>query len=245
MVAAFDIGNSNIHLGLYRERRLIGWSVYPVHNHQIDSTLSKMLVEKTITGAAIASVVPKVTAKAVRFLKRQYKVVPIIISAKLNCHLKFAYRRTTTLGADRIANAVGGLTRYKRNVIIMSFGTATTIDVILKDGHHLGGLITPGMDMLLDGLAEQTALLKRVSLRKPHKYIGKSTEECIQSGVVNGSIVMIKGLIKAIRREVSRRLLCVATGGWGQQMANHIEEIDCFDRDLTTFGVLRIFEDNA
>jgi type III pantothenate kinase len=245
MVAAFDIGNSNIHLGLYRDKRLIKWSLCPTHNYHIDSTISKMLIGKHITGAAIASVVPKATARAVSFLKRQYKVVPIIISAKLNCHLKFSYRRPTTLGADRIANAVGGMTRYKKNLIIISFGTATTIDVVLKGGYHLGGLITPGMGMLLGGLVEQTALLRKVVFHKPDRHIGKSTEECIQSGVVNGAITMIRGLIKGIRCEVKRKLLCVATGGWGKQMAKYIEEIDCFDRDITTFGVMKLFEYNA
>jgi len=245
MVAAFDIGNSNIHVGVYQGENLVKWSVLPVHDNSIDSGLRKILAKKIITNAAIASVLPEATTKVIRFLKCQYQIEPIIISAKLDCRLKFAYRRPTTLGADRIANAVGGLNRYKKNLIIISFGTATTVDVVLKGGYHLGGLITPGMDMFLDGLVGRTALLKKVVLHKPRRFIGMSTEECIESGVVNGSIIMIRGLIKAIRREIKRKPLCVATGGWGRSMTKYVDDIDCFDRDLTTFGVLKIFEYNV
>lgn len=245
MVASFDIGNSNIHLGLYRDGRLIKWSMTPLHTCSVEHSLTGLLARKNIRGAAIASVVPKVTIEVKRYLKRQYRVVPVIITAQLNTPLKFSYRCPATLGADRIANAVGGVLRYKKNLLIISFGTATTIDVVLKDGHYLGGIINPGIDLLLAGLVENTALLKKVKLHKPRKYIGKTTEECIQSGVINGSITMVQGLIKAIKHEVRRKLLCIATGGWGQRMTKYIEEIDCFDQDLTTFGILKIFENNV
>lgn len=245
MVAAFDIGNSNIHLGVYRGGRLVKRTVSPIHGKHIECDLMKMLDRKKITGAAIASVKPRLTPKVVRFLKDQYKIEPVIVSSKVDCHLKFDYRKPTTLGADRIANAVGGLARYKRNMLIVSFGTATTLDIVLQDGHYLGGLITPGVGLLLDGLTSRTALLQKVVLQTPRRFIGQSTKECIQSGVVNGAVVMIQGLIQGIRRECKKRLLCVATGGWGQFMAKKVKQIACFDQDLTTFGVFKIYEYNA
>lgn len=245
MVAAFDIGNSNIHLGVYHGGRLVKRTVSPVPSKHIECDLMKMLDRKKITGAAIASVKPKLTPKVVRFLIGQYRIEPVIVSSKVDCHLKFDYRKPTTLGADRIANAVGGLARYKKDLLIASFGTATTLDIVLKNGHYLGGLITPGVDLLLDGLASRTALLKKIVLQTPRRFIGQSTEECIQSGVANGAVVMIQGLIQGIRRECKKRLLCIATGGWGQFMALQVKQIACFDQDLATFGVFKIYEYNA
>ena len=245
MVACFDIGNSNIHLGLYNDNRLIKWSMTPQKDRLIERVLENILMRRNIKGAAIASVVPRVTIRIKQYLKRRYKIKPVIIAANLKTPLTFAYRRPATLGADRIANAAGGLFRYKKNLLIVSCGTAITIDVVLKDGYHLGGVITPGIDLLLAGLAENTALLKSVKLRKPGKYIGNTTEECIRSGVVNGSIAMVRGLIKGIKREVGKRLLCIATGGWGKYMTDCVDDIDFFDQDLTTFGVYNIFKYNV
>ena len=245
MVVSFDIGNSNIHFGLYRDGHLIKWSVFPTRGRSLKPVLKKVLVQKNIKGAAIASVVPKATEEIKRYIKQQYRMIPVMITAKLKTPLKFAYRDPTTLGADRIANAVGGLFRYKKNLLIISFGTATTIDVILKNGHHLGGVIAPGIDLLMSGLTENTALLKQVKMQKPGSYVGKTTAECIQSGVINGSIAMVQGLINAIKGEVRKKMFCIATGGWGQQMRKYIDEIDAFDQDLTTFGVLKIYENNV
>ena len=245
MVACFDIGNSNIHLGLYNNGRLNKWIMTPVEDQVIGRSLSKMLGQKGITGAAVASVLPNATTEIKHYLKQRYKIEPVIISAKMKTPLKFTYKCPSTLGADRIANAAGGILRYRKNLLIISCGTATTIDVVLQGGHHLGGLITPGVDLFLRGLVENTALLKKVELHRPGKHIGKSTEECVRSGVINGSIAMIQGLIKAIRKEIRKKFLCVATGGWGKLMNKYIDEIDCYDQDLTTFGIYSIFKYNA
>lgn len=245
MVAVFDIGNSYIHVGVYRDGRLAKRTVSPVLSKHIERDLMKMLGSKKIIGAAIASVMPRVTPRVVRFLKRHYRIEPVIVSSKVDCHLKIDYRKPMTLGADRIANTVGGLARYRKDLLILSFGTATTLDVVLKDGHYLGGLIIPGMGLFMDGLVSRTALLKKVALQLPQRVIGQSTEECIQSGIVNGTVVMIQGLIQAIRRECKKRLLCVATGGWGQFMTKQIKQIAYFDQDLGIFGVFKIYEYNA
>ena len=140
---------------------------------------------------------------------------------------------------------VGGLARYKRNLIIVDFGTATTLDIILKDGYYLGGIIFPGIGTLMDALVERTSLLKKVSLKKPAHIIGTSTEECIQSGIFNGTVAMISGLIRKIRKEYRKNFLCVATGGWGKIMSSQIEEIKYFDPDLCLFGILKIYYYNA
>jgi type III pantothenate kinase len=242
MVAAFDIGNTNIHVGLYAEARLRKWSASGSVDDKIAHFLSRFMKGKNISGAAIASVVPKRTKIIKDFLKSQYRIAPVLVTAGSGCGLKLAYCDRSTLGGDRIANMVGGLARYNKDLLIISFGTATTLDIVLKERRHLGGIIAPGMDMLGYALSRRTALLKKVELRRPRRYLGKSTQACIRSGIVNGYIAMVRGLIKGIRREYGKRLFCLATGGWAGSMSRYLGEIEHYDQDLTTFGVYNIFE---
>lgn len=137
------------------------------------------------------------------------------------------------------------LARYKRNLIIVDFGTATTLDIILKNGNYLGGIIFPGIETLMDVLISRTVLLKEVSIKKPAHIIGTSTEECIQSGIFNGTVAMISGFIREIRKEYRKKFLCVATGGWGKIVSSQIKEIKHFDPDLCLFGILKIYYYNA
>lgn len=245
MVAALDIGNTNVHLGLYRGEKLVKKVVYPLTKKSIEKNILKILKDKKLDGVAIASVAPRFTAKFKKFFKKTLNISSIIVSSNVNCYLNFGYRKPETLGADRIANVVGGLARYKRDLIIIDFGTATTLDIVLKNGYYLGGIITPGMGTLMDVLIRRTALLKKVSLKKPAHIIGRSTEECMQSGIFNGTIAMIGGFIQKIREKYRKKFLCVATGGWGKVISPQIEHIKYFDPDICLFGILKIYYYNA
>ncbi|MCK4251981.1 type III pantothenate kinase [candidate division WOR-3 bacterium] len=245
MVVVLDIGNTNIHLGLYNGEKLVKKAICPLTEKFSKDKILNVLKNKRMDGVAIASVVPRFTSKFSKFFKERFNISPLIISPNMDCHLKFGYRKPGTLGTDRIAGVVGGLARYKRNLIIVDFGTATTLDIILKDGYYLGGIIFPGIGTLMDALVERTSLLKKVSLKKPAHIIGTSTEECIQSGIFNGAVAMVSGLIRMIRKEYRKKFLCVATGGWGKIMSSQIEEIKYFDPDLCLFGILKIYYYNA
>ncbi len=244
MVVVFDIGNSNIHCGLYRGEKLVKNVVYPLTERALWTKISRLLRNRDIVGSAIASVVPRFTTKLKKFLRRFLTTSPIVVTSDLNYHLRFGYHDPKTLGADRIANVVGGLARYNKNLIIADFGTATTLDIVLRGGHYLGGIIAPGVEASLDALAKQTALLRSISFRKPHRMIGRSTEECIRSGVYYGGIAMARGLIQEVRRKYRKKFYCIAVGGWAKMITAQIKEIKCFVPDLTLYGVLRIYYDN-
>lgn len=252
MVVAIDLGNTYIHIGLYRGENLTGFAKMP-HAGKINKiTIEKFFAKlglwensKIIEGAAIASVVPVLTSKLTEYFKEKFIVSPIIVSSAVDCRLKFGYYKPKTLGPDRIANAVGGLARYKSNLIIIDFGTATTFDVVLKDNNYLGGMIIPGIETGLWALTEKTALLSKMPFKKPSRVIGRSTKECLQSGIFNGTVVMVQGLIHKIKKEIKKKFLCIATGGWGNVMASQIPEIDHFDPDLCLFGVLKIYYYNV
>lgn len=244
MVGVFDIGNTNIHCGLYDGEILHKKDIFPATRHGITDNLEKFFEDKKLEGIAIASVVPRLTAQCVAYFKKKYTISPLIVSSKIKSSLTFRYDNPETLGADRIAHVVGGLARYKRNVIVVDFGTATTLDAVLKNGTYLGGVITPGIGMSLDVLSEKTALLTRVQLKRPKRVIGRSTEECIQSGIFHGTVAMVSGFIYRIKIDARKRFLCIATGGWGNVVSPYIEEIKEFDPDLALFGVLKMYQYN-
>ncbi len=245
MVVVLDIGNTNIHVGLFKEEILVKNTMYPLSGKSIADKILNIVKGQRISGVAIASVVPRLTTQLTKFFKRRLAISPLVVSSKHNCHLTFDYYKPKTLGADRIANVVGGLARYRRDLIIIDFGTATTLDIVLKNGRYLGGIITPGFDIITEALARRTALLKKVSLRKPSYIIGKSTEECIQSGIFNGTAAMINGLIQKIKKKYKKNFLCIATGGWGKTMTPQIQHITYYDPHLCLYGTLKIYYYNA
>lgn len=244
MVAVFDIGNTNIHVGIYDNRRLSRTFVFPVRTRLPVTKIKKIVTMREVKGAAIASVVPRLT-RQIENICKQRMVDLVIVTWKSTCGLKYRYHNPATLGADRIAAVVGALSRYGRDVIVIDAGTATTIDVAKRDGEYLGGIICPGMQILAEMMHRKTAQLPMVSVRKPRNLIGRSTEECIQSGLFNGTVAMVSGLVKSIRKSKKGNFLCVATGGAGKLLSSCVEDIQKYDADLCMYGVLNIYYKNV
>lgn len=244
MVAVFDVGNTNLHAGIYDGRTFIQrWHV-PTRNKLPVARIKRILSRSKLSGVAVSSVVPQVTKHLVG-LCRRYKVRSVVVSSRIDCGIRYAYDDPATLGADRIAAIAGALARYRRDAIIVDAGTAITIDVALENGRHLGGLILPGMEMLAETMREKTAQLPRIRVERPKNLAGRSTEECMQSGVFNGTMKMISGLVRELRARYARDLFCVSTGGAGALMARHVPEIDRHDADLCLYGALTIYYKNV
>ena len=240
MVAVFDIGNTNVHVGLYENHTLSRKLVLPSKPKLPITRIRKIINNSKLEGVAIASVVPHLTRQCGNIC-RQYEILPTIVSATAACGLRFRYRDPATLGADRIATVVGALSRYNRDVIVIDAGTAITVDVATRGWHHLGGIICPGMHILSEQLYRQTAQLPQIRIRKPKNLIGRSTEECLHSGIFNGTMAMVSGLVRDIRRQERRDFLCVATGGSGKVVAANVNDVDRYDDDLGIYGVLHVY----
>jgi type III pantothenate kinase len=251
MVITIDAGNTNIHWGWFKGGRLVRRAVCPSMGF---STAKGILVLKRgpgrkgrddVEGAAIVSVLPALTRKLQRcFTRAQPGIKPVIVSARLKSPLKYGYQRPGTMGADRIANAVGALIRYRTDVVVISAGTATTIDVVFKNGWFPGGMIMPGIATGLWALTRKTALLKNVRLRMPGRIIGRSTGECLRSGILQGHALMVQSILKLITRQYRRRFICVVTGGWGRFIASHVRGVARYDRDLSLYGALKLYQCN-
>jgi type III pantothenate kinase len=240
MVVVFDIGNTNIHVGIYRGKTLVRRLVFPTGSRLPAAKIRRMLTDKKLRGVAVASVVPSVTKQITR-LCAKYGVSAMVVSSKIDCGLTYAYRDPSTLGADRITAVAGALARFRRDAIVVDAGTAITIDAVLSGGRYLGGLILPGMHMLSEMMHIRTAQLPEVVLRKPRNLAGRSTEECIQSGIFNGTMMMVAGFIKELKKQYGSDFFCVSTGGSGALLARHVKDIQKHDADLSMYGALTIY----
>ncbi len=244
MVAVFDIGNTNVHVGLYEDRKLLRKHVSRTERELPVAQIIEMITDYELEGAAIASVVPRLTRQLAGIF-RKHKLQSVVISSKIDSGLQYSYHDPTTLGGDRIAAVVGALSRYRKNVIVVDAGTAITIDVARRGGRHLGGIICPGMYVISESIHQKTAQLPKIVVTKPRNLIGKSTEECIQSGIFNGTMLMIKGMIHVVRRRLRGDYYCVSTGGGGKKIARYVDEVDEYYENLCMDGALEIYYRNA
>src|SRR5262249_9053331 len=141
------------------------------------------------------------------------------------------------IGADRIVNAVGGLAKYKPPLLIVDFGTATTFDVVDRDGNYAGGAIAPGINLSLQALHMPAAKLPSIGIAPSTRVIGKNTNEAIQSGIYWGYTGLIEGMIARIKKEFKKPMTVVATGGLATLFAKNVKGIKHFDADLTLRGL--------
>lgn len=150
------------------------------------------------------------------------------------------YPCSAQIGADRLANAAGVLTRHGAPAIVVDFGTAVTFDVISSQPAYCGGVIAPGLGAMSGYLTRRTALLPTIELEEPASAIGKSTIEAMQAGAVFGYRGLVKEIIARIRLELPGTPVIVATGGDAELIARGVPEIDTVDADITLDGLRQV-----
>ena len=188
--------------------------------------------------AVLSSVVPAVTAKLLRWLTVQ----PVLVNSDANLGIGIRYPLPKQIGADRLANAVGVVNLYGAPAIVVAFGTALAFDVVNPDREYVGGVIAPGLAAMTDYLHEHTALLPHIDLREPRSVIGKSTVAAMEVGAVFGYRGLVKEILAALRREPGlRRAVVVATGGYGDLLAQKVPAIQHVNPLLTLEGLRFIY----
>ncbi|MEO0123023.1 MAG: type III pantothenate kinase [candidate division WOR-3 bacterium] len=242
MILIFDIGNTNIHIGYYKNDKLIQDRNWRTENGFNNKLLKYLTHDKAIEGVGIASVVPSLDRKLYRFFLKKYSVKAFFVNAKIRMPVKIAY---DNIGSDRVANINGAYIRYKSDLIIFSFGTAVTGDVVLKNGIHVGGLIIPGIDTQIWSLKQKTALIRNIYLQKSPPLLGKSTNGCVQTGIINGIKFSVEGFITKIKETYKRDFKVIVTGGWAKRFSSLISVIDRYDNDLTFFGIYQLYRQNV
>lgn len=242
MLLLIDIGNTNTKIGLYEDgfKRVLNLKTGKVYIH-----VKEFAHGYKIEGAVICSVVPSLTALFKNLIKKELKINPLIVSHKLKSGLRYRIKTPERLGPDRIATAVGARMLYKGNLIVISFGTATTFSLINRDNEYLGGAIMPGIGISIDALAERTALLPRIKLRRHERIIGKDTEENILTGVIIGHAGAVERIIREMRRESGLNLKAIATGGMADIVVGYINGISNVNPLLCLEGLRFLYELNV
>lgn len=248
MLLVADVGNTETTLGLAEgERIIVHWRINtdsartPDEVHLLLHGLlgSAGFGGKKITGAAIGSVVPSVTAALAEAASRLSGKPALIIDARSPLGITLAVDEPMTVGADRIINTLAASRMYRSDCIVVDLGTATTYDCITKDGVFLGGVIQPGVRTSAETLFRRTSKLPATELVAPKKVIGTRTEECIRAGVVFGAADAVTGIVARITAEWpgGGRPKVVATGGLAAVIAPHCPVIELVDPDLTLHGL--------
>ncbi len=195
--------------------------------------------------AAICSVVPDVVHSLRNCFRKYFRFEPFLLQPGVKTGLKIRYRNPLEVGADKIANAIGAVTRFPgRNVLIVDFGTATTLCAVSKDKEYLGGIITPGLHTSMAALDSNTARLPTVEIIRPAEILGRSTTESIQSGLYYGTLATVRFLIASVTERYfsEQKPVVLGTGGFGRLFEEEEALFDAFLPELPLIGLRRAVE---
>jgi type III pantothenate kinase len=241
MILLFDIGNTNTHVGLANDQRVVRQTDIPTGAWlagKAKARLVRFLGEARVDGVALCSVVPRATPRVRQVVHELWKLNCLELTSKTLRGVGIDYPNPRTIGPDRLANAVAARHRFGAPVVVVDFGTAVTFDVVNARGDYVGGIIAPGLAAMTDYLHEKTALLPRIKIRETKTTVGKSTEQAMLVGAVHGYRGLIRGLVEELKRELkSPRLPVVATGGYAPLMAAKLPEISRIEPNLTLEGL--------
>jgi len=226
MLLCLDVGNTRIYGGIYKNNELVFQfrksSQLDFSSDETGIFLKSVIRENNydineIDAISICSVVPDKDHSIRNGCIKYFNVSPFFLQPGVKTGLKIKYNNPHEVGADRIANAIAAICMYpNNNLIVVDFGTATTLCVISKNKEYLGGIIIPGIRMSMEALDIHTDKLPRVEIKKPKNVYGKTTIECIQAGLYHGQIAMVKELTKKISVEAFQGVkpIIIGTGGF-------------------------------
>lgn len=241
MILLFDIGNTHTHLGLANEVRVLKQTNIPTTSWFDGSAakfVEKFIGKKSLTGAALCSVVPRATPYVEKFTQVKLGLPCLQLTSQTICGVGIDYPKPQTIGADRLANALAVAEHFGAPAVVVDFGTAVTFDVVNANGDYVGGIIAPGLAAMTDYLHEKTALLPKIKIREVDSVVGKSTEQAMLIGAVHGYRGLVRELIRELKRELkARRLPVVATGGYAKLISAKLPEISAVEPLLTLEGL--------
>jgi type III pantothenate kinase len=251
VLLAIDVGNTNIVIGVFDSRQILeSWRLSTDRTKTADEyrlLVSQLFyqskIEKDrIAGVVISCVVPPILPRLQEMSIQEFHLEPIVVNTELEITMPISYDNPKELGADRIANAVGGYAEYGGPLIIVDFGTTTNFDVVSEEGVYLGGAIAPGLSTSAEALSERAAMLPRIDMRVTSQAIGKNTISSMQSGLYFGFLGQMEEIIRRIKRELPQEPRVVATGGLAELMAANSELVEAVDPHLTLKGLQIIFD---
>ncbi len=253
LLLTVDVGNTSTHAGVFEGDQLRTSFRFATEARVSADALGLLMRglldlngidASEVRAVSLATVVPPLTRRYVEMCERYFGVDLHVLRAQ-ECGIPIDYEPPSSVGADRIANAVAAKARVGAPVIIVDFGTATTLDTLDPRGHYIGGAITLGPESTLAGLYSRTAQLPMVDLSAPSRGIGRSTQESIRSGVVHGMAGIVDGLVRRFREELGAQAPTLATGGLAPMLVPVCETVSEVALDLTLQGIRMVWENAA
>jgi type III pantothenate kinase len=254
VILAVDVGNTQTVMGLFEGDVLDGhWRASTDASLTADELGARIagllslqgMTWSDVTGMIVSSVVPRLTDAYEELSRLILGEYPMVVGPGLKTGMPIRYDNPHEVGADRIVNAVAACGALGSPVIVVDFGTATTIDVVDPDGAYRGGVIAPGVETSAEALFAKAARLSKVDLDVPPSVMGRNTRESLQAGLLVGQAVMVDGLVARVVAEIGQAPPVVATGGFAERMAPLCDSIEHVDPDLTLKGLIIVYQLNA
>ena len=255
MLLAIDIGNTHTTFGIFDQDKLRvkPWRLTTGIHRTIDEYASVVfnllrlrgLDKADITEVALCSVVPPMSPTFVQLFEAYFGLSTFIVGAGVKTGVRIRMDNPREVGPDRIADAAAAHHLYAgQPLIIIGFGTATTFNVVNREGDYLGGAIAPGINTAAEALFGRTAMLPRVELITPKRAIGSNTIAAMQSGIMLGYLGLVEGMVARLQKELGEKATVVATGGMAHLIAKQTPVIDIINTDLTLIGIMLIYRMN-
>lgn len=253
MILTMDIGNTNVKIGVFNGDDLVAsWRISTMVSRTADEygmVLYDLLRQhgvgfEDIKDIVISSVAPALNYTIEHMCLYYMHIQPTFVNCKTDTGIKLEYERNEELGSDRIVVSSSAYNIYGGPVIVVDFGTATTFNLVTKDGRFVGGAIAPGIKTCLDSLVSSTAKLQPIDLKEPESVVGKNMRNGMQSGIVFGYTGLVKYMLEKFKAiDGMQNAKVVATGGLSE-IVNGVEPklIDVIDRALALKGLKLIFD---
>lgn len=253
MIFVFDVGNTNIVLGVYdRDELTHHWRIETNRYKTEDEygMIVKALFEHVdlsfsdINGIIISSVVPPIMFALEEMCEKYFKIKPLIVGPGMKTGLDIKYDNPREVGADRIVNATAAIHKYGSPLIIVDFGTATTYCYVNEHKQYMGGAIAPGINISTEALYSKAAKLPRIEIVRPDDIIGKNTVAAMQAGILFGYVGQVEEIVRRMKAKSRKETTVIATGGLAELIAREANVIDIVDPFLTLNGLHLIYKRN-
>ncbi|MCR4840947.1 MAG: type III pantothenate kinase [Lachnospiraceae bacterium] len=252
MLLAVDVGNSNITFGVFDKEELkVKFRLTTKNARTSDEYGQEVLGILNAQGVRvdeiddvmIASVVPGVMHSLCNGIIKYIKREPMVVGVGTKTGIRLAVVNPAEVGADRVVDAVAGISLFGGPVLVIDFGTATTYDLVTEDGSFVAAITSPGIRICADALWTQTAKLPEIEIKKPDSILARDTVTSMQAGLVYGYIGQVEYIVKKVKEESGiSNMKVIATGGLGRIICGSTDVIDEYDPDLTLKGIMLTYE---
>jgi type III pantothenate kinase len=254
MILAIDVGNTNLVFALVDDREIKArWRIatdprrtadqYSVWLHQLLEL--EGFSRDDVEGVIIGTVVPRALHNLEVLSEKYFRKTPVLAGQGAAAWpLQLDVDEPQNVGADRALNAIAAHAKYPGDLLIIDFGTATTLDVVSSTGAYMGGIIAPGINLSLDALVDAAAKLPRIAIEVPEmsSVVGRTTQSQMLIGIYWGYVAMLEGLTQRIKAELNRPITVIATGGLATLFAKHTKVFDAIEPDLTIQGLSLLYD---